>query len=671
MYAKLREVRKQIAQAQAVPVYTIFTNDQLAQMVQARVTTKASLEQVVGVGEARIEKYGGRVLEFLQRQYDGEGGPMRRAGQLFERIVERDDLRLAAHKALRGKRSKADARAFMSRLDEESRTRCVSVADGDVVLGQWHQFTIFDPKQRLITAPCFRERVLHHAIMNVCEPVFERWLIADTFACRKGKGRLAALDRARRFAARPELLPEARRSEILRQRIARRPVFASRTPVQGPAAPRALSPDHHELRVGAGRGLPIGSLTSQHFANFYLGAFDRFVKEGLRVKGYVHYMDDCVLWSDTTATLKVHRASSSAFLKDELALELKPAFINRTAHGMDFLGLRIYPTHMILNRRSRVRFRRKLRALVSLAISNARNSRCMFGKPSLHGLIRPRPFKGMRVAVVVLRPRDGNMGDELFPTSPRPSPQVAIPEGVVEDLGLVQPGRMGRCEALTPPPATGLEVLSRESGGVAGIAVVNQVHTAQLVMATLESLQLPDIVRRVFGLNARRFHPAAMNYQEVQNVDCPMPQVLEFLLFDRARDRTADRAAFQDLMVGYLIGADHPIALLDQAGGVGVAPENLLRPLLKLGIQVSCSPVASPVGLQVDFLQDPADSPRTDGRNDAVGDDLTSQVLAGPVGDVQALSHGFQAGQLDDLSTLQGGNRDWASRPRGRLQEAG
>ena len=64
----------------------------------------------------------------------------------------------------------------------------------------YHQFTIFDPKQRLITAPCFRERVLHHAIMNVCEPVFERWLIADTFACRRGKGRIAALNRALQFS---------------------------------------------------------------------------------------------------------------------------------------------------------------------------------------------------------------------------------------------------------------------------------------------------------------------------------------------------------------------------------------------------------------------------------------------------------------------------------------
>ena len=108
-------------------------------------------------------------------------------------------------------------------------------------------------------------------------------------------------------------------------------------------------------------------------------------------------------------------------------------------------------------------------------------------------------------------------------------------------------------------------------------------------MATPESLQLPDIVGRVFGLNTRRFHPAAMDDQEVQDVDRPMPRVLEFSLFDRARDRTADRVAFQDLMVGHLIGAGHPIALLGEARGVGVAPKDLLRPLFELGIRVSCA----------------------------------------------------------------------------------
>jgi hypothetical protein len=113
-----------------------------------------------------------------------------------------------------------------------------------------------------------------------------------------------------------------------------------------------------------GHGLPIGRLTSQHFANFYLGWFDRFVKEGLRSPGYVRYMDDMALWAETSEVLRNSLDVATTFLKDELDLEVKPSpYRNRVEHGMDFLGGRVFPRYIILNRRSRVRFRRKLRAL--------------------------------------------------------------------------------------------------------------------------------------------------------------------------------------------------------------------------------------------------------------------------------------------------------------------
>jgi hypothetical protein len=192
---------------------------------------------------------------------------MRRTGHLFERIIDRDNLRLALHQALRGKRSRPDARAFVAQLETNLEALRTSLARGDVVLGESHQFTIFDPKQRLITAPCFRERVLHHAILNVCEPVFERWLIDDTFACRKGKGRLAALERARRFAARNGyfLKLDVRRyfesiaHDILVARLER--LFKDDRLL---ALVRRIIAS---FAAAPGRGLPIGSLTSQHFAN--------------------------------------------------------------------------------------------------------------------------------------------------------------------------------------------------------------------------------------------------------------------------------------------------------------------------------------------------------------------------------------------------------------------
>jgi len=288
---------------------------------------------------------------------------MRREGNLWERVFEPENLELAFSKALRGKRGKADAQEFAARREENLDRLAEELSAGTVVVGVGHQFTIYDPKQRLITAPCFRERVLHHAIMNVCEPVFERTLITDTFACRRGKGRIAALLRARQFAAGHAcfLKLDVRKyfdsvsHDVLLGKLAR--LFKEvpllelfRRIIEG----YAPTP---------GRGLPIGSLTSQHFANFYLGELDRFVKQDLCVRGYARYMDDFALWEDASGRLTSCLAQVTDFLGDELQLTPKPpCYVQRTCQGMDWLGCRVYPSHMTLNRRSRRRFVRKLRA---------------------------------------------------------------------------------------------------------------------------------------------------------------------------------------------------------------------------------------------------------------------------------------------------------------------
>jgi hypothetical protein len=195
--------------------------------------------------------------------------------------------------------------------------------------------------------------------MNVCEPYLERWLIGNTYACREGKGRNAAVSRAASFARQhPYFLKldirkyfDSIRHEILLGRLGR------------------LFKDHRLLalleqviqgyRGSLGHGLPIGSLTSQHFANFYLGYCDRHITETLRIPAYVRYMDDMALWGEREQ-LKQALASCREFLSG-LGLELKASpYLNRTRHGMDFLGTRIYRTHTTLNRASRVRYRRKL-----------------------------------------------------------------------------------------------------------------------------------------------------------------------------------------------------------------------------------------------------------------------------------------------------------------------
>ena len=115
-------------------------------------------------------------------------------------IADADNLRLAFWKAAKGKRGKADCLAFRERLDENLAVLGAELLAGDVPVGDYHYFKVHDPKERLICAATFRERVLHHALMNVCEPVLERAAVFDSYACRKGKGRLLAVERAQGYA---------------------------------------------------------------------------------------------------------------------------------------------------------------------------------------------------------------------------------------------------------------------------------------------------------------------------------------------------------------------------------------------------------------------------------------------------------------------------------------
>ena len=157
-----------------------------------------------------------------------------------------------------------------------------------------HCFRILDPKPRLIHAPGFPDRVLHHAIMAHAGPVLDRGLVDDTYACRTGKGTLAAVQRAcaqaGRFAWFAQIdirayfasIGHERLLALLQRRFRDRDLLALLRRIVGAHQPTA------------GCGLPIGTLTSQYFANFYLNGLDRLLLEHMRVRGYVRYLDDAV-----------------------------------------------------------------------------------------------------------------------------------------------------------------------------------------------------------------------------------------------------------------------------------------------------------------------------------------------------------------------------------------
>lgn len=286
---------------------------------------------------------------------------MRREIGLFHHMPEWKNLEHALWLALRGKRDRPDAREFVENLPDSLADVGERLRHGRGPVGQFREFTIWDPKKRIISAPCFADRVLHHAMMNVCEPVFERWLIAQTFACRTGRGLRAAIAEARKWSScrRWYLQLDVRHyfETIPRHRLLDR--------LERMFGEVELLQFWWEIlfshRPGRDRGMPIGSLTSQHLANFYLGFLDRLIKERLQIRGYARYMDDMVLWHDDKEALLRARDKVQSFAAEELGLELKPPILNRMDGGMDFLGFRFHPGWVGLSRRSRRRFKMRVR----------------------------------------------------------------------------------------------------------------------------------------------------------------------------------------------------------------------------------------------------------------------------------------------------------------------
>jgi len=282
---------------------------------------------------------------------------MKRVRINLDDVAQRDNLAEAAFLAARGKRHRPEMREFLVDLEPRISALSAEILNQTVRVGQGHRFEIRDPKPRAIFAPCFRERVLHHALMNRVAPVLDRALISDSYACRVGKGTLAATARAhehvRRFPWYAKMDVRAYfasiRHSILMERIRRR--------IKGDDVLALVGRIVAAHGGCSGQGLPIGALTSQCFANYYLDPLDRFLLEAGATRGYVRYMDDFVFWTDTRrdATRLVRRAGE--FLEQTLALTAKSDVqINRSARGITVCGYRILPGSIRLGRRHKRRY---------------------------------------------------------------------------------------------------------------------------------------------------------------------------------------------------------------------------------------------------------------------------------------------------------------------------
>ena len=275
-------------------------------------------------------------------------------------------LLLATRRAARSHRDVPEVAAF--KMDAER--RCLALQrrlrrpPGSP--GAWRPaptrtFLIRDPKVRLITVSPFEDRVVHHALIAAVEPALERYAIHDTYACRRGRGQHAAVRRAQRFCrAAPWALkvdvasyfasvPHRRLENMLARRIADDGLLSWLVTI---------------LRSGSdgGRGLPIGSLCSQHFANLYLGRQDHWLKDECGVRRYLRYMDDSLIFGERTM-LRKRKKQIVTFLEEELELRLnrRVSGVFPVRNGVPFLGWRIYPSLLRPRPASWRRARKQLR----------------------------------------------------------------------------------------------------------------------------------------------------------------------------------------------------------------------------------------------------------------------------------------------------------------------
>lgn len=303
---------------------------------------------------------------------------------MYAQIHAWSNLLQAAHNAARGKRRRNAAAGFEIDLADHLIALRDELRTFTYRHGAYTSFFIRDPKQRKISAAAFRDRVVHHALCNLIEPVFDCRFIPDTYANRTGKGTHAAIDRLQTFARqyRYVLRCDVRQFFPSIDHAIMRGILADVIHDDGVmwlcdqilASGADVLRDEYDMVWFPGddlwaalrpRGLPIGNLTSQFWANVYLNPFDHFVRRELRCPAYARYVDDVVLFSDSPRDLWAwKRAIIERLAQARLTIHEESAQVMPADQGIPWLGFVVYPGYRRVKGRKVQGFSRRLQARI-------------------------------------------------------------------------------------------------------------------------------------------------------------------------------------------------------------------------------------------------------------------------------------------------------------------
>ncbi len=314
---------------------------------------------------------------------------MKRLANVWTTLCSFENLYLAYNKARKAKNSRTDVAQFSLQLEHELLVLQQQLLSGEYRPSIYREFTLYERKPRKIAAAIFRDRVVHHAVMNILQPEIDRRLIFDCYACRPDKGVHRAVDRYQKWSKRyrytlkldiAAFFPSIDH-EIIGQQLCGiikdkdllklLNVIINSVPETTQAQTHYYPQDDLLSPLQRRTGLPIGNLTSQWFANFYLNGLDHFIKQDLGVSAYLRYVDDMLLLSDSKQQLWGWRLKIEQYLLHlRLSLHPKKQKVFHVTKGVDVLGYRVFPDFCHLRNDNGHRFSRKMHRYAELYSQN-------------------------------------------------------------------------------------------------------------------------------------------------------------------------------------------------------------------------------------------------------------------------------------------------------------
>lgn len=286
---------------------------------------------------------------------------MKRITNIYHRIISIDNLNLADQKARKGKHGQYGVIIHDKNREANILLLHDMLKNKTYKTSEYTTFTVYEPKEReVFRLPYFPDRITHHAVMNILEPIFMQLFTSDTYSCIKKRGIHAAA-----LAVKKALRNEPATRYCLKLDIKKFYPNIDHQVLKHLLRRKFKDEDLLWLLdeiINSAPGLPIGNYLSQYFANFYLTYFDHWIKETKGVKHYFRYADDLVILSGSKEHLHQLRFEISNYLSENLRLTVKENYqvFPVDSRSIDFVGYRFYHTHTLLRKSIKQNFARML-----------------------------------------------------------------------------------------------------------------------------------------------------------------------------------------------------------------------------------------------------------------------------------------------------------------------